>query len=911
MTAAVDPRLEQLLLDHADEMLLLVAPDTLEIRAANRIARDRLGYPSGGLVGKKITEIESALADVFFWQEVSQGAAGDIDESESLYRRSDGGLLAVARTVRRISADGRDWLILRVRDIRREKEVAADLAQLASQLQATLEATVDGILVVAPDNRIVNMNRRFAEMWGLPENLRFRGDDSQVYDFLAGKLRDPSGYGSRMEDIGSHPDADSFDMLELADGRVFERKSRPQYLHDQIVGRVFSFHDITERVAGERALIQARDHAEMANRAKSEFLAMMSHEIRTPMNGILGMSELLLDTPLNAEQREFTGVLKSSAEALLSIINDILDYSKIEARKLAVDRADFNLHALLEDFADLYGIRAAEKHLELTWQMDPEVPALLRGDPGRLRQILVNLVGNAIKFTERGGIDLHVEVVGAWDGEVQLRFVVVDSGIGIPEGALERIFDPFEQADGTTTRRYGGTGLGLAISRSLTELMGGRIGASSVEGNGAKFWFTATLERQPPSARELPLPGEERLARRAGARILVVDDRQANRDMLERQLAAWGFRPAVAADAETGFAMLKQAAADGAPYRVALIDKLMPGIDGETLGKWIRATPELLGTALVLATSAGERGEAHRLAEGGFGAYLPKPVKRSLLLDCLLTVLDQDPQERHPDHAIITQHSLADARRGNTHLLLVEDNPVNSQVALAMLGQLGYTRVDVAENGRQALDAVGRLVYDLILMDCQMPVMDGYEATRAMRQAGCTTPIVALTANAMVGDREKCLAAGMDDYIAKPVKARTLADTLEHWLGGGAKPDDELPLDVPAAADNAFDHAMLLENLGGDEALAAEILRIYVATAPRYMASLRAAIATADAPAARSAAHSLKGASANAGARLLSATAKQAELAAGSGDVAAAAALLPAVEEHWQAFLRAAGLPGA
>ncbi len=791
---------DRLLLDHASEMLLLVDPASLAIRAANRAACERLGYSHAELLARKIDDIESALADVFFWQDVLAGGQGELDDAESLYLCADGRLLTVVRTVRRIEADGRCWLVLRIHDARKEKQIVADLAHMASLLGTTLEATVDGILVVDPANRIANMNHRCAEMWKLPEDLLLGGNDDPVFDFMAGQLIDPASYRGRLADIALDRGQETFDMLDLADGRSFERKSRPQYLRDQIVGRVFSFHDITARVAIERELIHARDLAETANRAKSDFLATMSHEIRTPMNGVIGMTELLLDTALDVEQREYAGVVKSSAQALLSIVNDILDYSKIEARKLVIETIAFNLQALIEDFADLYALRAAEKRLELTWRIAADVPLLLRGDPGRLRQVLINLVGNAIKFTESGSVDLAISCGGDDDGKARLRFAVTDSGIGIGADSLERIFEPFEQADGSMTRRYGGTGLGLAISRQLVLLMGGDIGANSIPGDGSEFWFTVVMERQAASVEDEPFPGREMLPRFAGMRILVVDDRAPNREMLQTQLQRWGFDADTAPDASGALDRLKAAQAAGRGYALALVDKLMPGIDGETLGKWVRGEPALAGTALVLIASAGERGEARRLAGIGFAGYLPKPVKRSLLLDCLLTVLGgAQAKMAAPSRPLVTQHSLAEARQKQVRLLVVEDNPVNMKVALAMLRRIGYVSIDAAGDGRQALAATERNAYDLILMDCQMPVMDGYEAVREMRRRGLATPIVALTANAMIGDREKCLAAGMDDYLAKPIKADVLSEALHRWLTPpvSAAEHENLPLDEP------------------------------------------------------------------------------------------------------------------
>jgi len=743
------------------------------------------------------------------------------------------------------------------RDITEQKRAAEALRTSEMKYRTLYDSTRDAIMLVTPEEGFLSGNHAAVELFGCRDEEAFTSST-------------PADFSPEHQPDGALSSAKAQQMMATA----IERGSHFfEWTHKRVDGSEFdatvlltrmelegrrilqaTVRDVTEQKRAAEALRAAKEAAETASQAKSAFLANMSHEIRTPMNVIIGMTELVLDTRLSAEQREYLLALQESSEALLSLINDVLDFSKIEAGKLDLDSSVFHLYDSLGDTTKWLAIRAHGKGLELACHIRPDVPVAVVGDQARLRQVVVNLLGNAIKFTDHGEVVLDVGCQSERNGQVVLHFAVRDTGVGIPEDKLGVIFSVFEQADNTTTRRFGGTGLGLAISSRLVELMGGRIWAESRLGEGSTFHFTARFGL----ADEVPSPTRDaRSTVVHGTRVLVVDDNATNRLILEEMLRNWGMLPTAVPGVREALEQLRQARSSGEPFPLVISDVQMPELDGFALVNEIRQDPTIGSTVIMMLTSGDRPGDIAQCEEMGVAAYLLKPVKQSELFDAVMMAMGVTTAE---DEAPAVPDQKRPTRTRPLRILLAEDSLVNQKLAIGLLKRRGHAVV-VANNGKEAVAALELQKFDLVIMDVQMPEMDGLEATIAIRarekQTGAHVPIIAMTAHAMKGDRERCLEAGMDHYVSKPIRARLLFEVIDEVVGGS--PLLDITPEPPLPEGEGVDWHEALSTVKGDRELLGVVVEAALEEIPRLMEEIRRAVAAGDAATLRLVAHTLKG----------------------------------------------------
>ena len=881
--------------DHSGDFLTVLDREG-NILAANHTVLTRLGYPADSLLGKNVLILHPAESRAEAEWVIRQVLAGRVETSPLPIVDAAGNSIPVETRFVRGNWNGRPAIFGITRDIsliKLSEEKFSKAFNLSESLMAI--ATLD-------EGRLIEINASFRRVLGFTD-----AEAIGRTGFELGIITDPA-LPEKTRAAREAGAAGVETMLRTKQGEprhgIFS--AHRIELQDQTY-IISNFVDLTERKLAEDRLRLAMnqledanhhlrdmtDRAQSASAAKSAFLANMSHEIRTPMNGVIGMTGLLLDTKLDATQRRYAQTVRASGEALLALVNDILDFSKIEAGKLTLEDLEFDLQSLLDDCAAMLAVRAHDKGLELVCTVDPAVPARLRGDPGRLRQVLLNLAGNAIKFTATGEVVVHVALTATAPDSVHLRFGVRDTGIGIPPEKQGLLFQSFSQVDASTTRKYGGTGLGLAISKQLATLMGGEIGVASDGGPGSEFWFTARLGL-PPQPAPLGRPLDH-------VPLLVVDDNATNRDCLGHRLAHWGSTVTTAADAHQALRHLQTSQAVHTPFAAVLIDLRMPDPDGLVLARLIRDDPDLRYTPLIGLFSPSRHGGVSDQDRPLFAACIAKPVRPTELLDSLVAAfssLATTPVTPLPETTLERPE----------RILLAEDNTTNQQVAVGVLAKLGFARVDVVANGAEAVQALADIPYDLVFMDVQMPELDGLSAARLIRAEYTTVtshqvPIVAMTAHATPEDRKHCLAAGMNDYLSKPLQPEMLAASLDRWLPGDVSarasiPGAHAPVPAGSAASAVFDHGALLGRVLGDTALTHILVAKFLEDLPHLLEKLRLALRASDSRAVALQAHALKGAAANISGLALQQTAGTLEKAGSSGDLPRLQSLLPELEQH-------------
>ena len=909
------------------------ANDGIEITQDDKIIYSNTRFAE--MLGYSVDEISSISSDRIF----SNQAKRDLKERagnrqskefesgiyETTFLHKDGGIINVEVKYEIIDYQRKSATFAIVRDITARK-LSENILRETNARHSSMIANIGDVISIMGADSIMKYTSPNIERWfgWTPEDLVGTDPWVNVYPEDIERLQ-KAFYASGGKDNAMRTVEFRY---KRKDGRYtwIEMNATNRLSDPTINGMLLNYHDISKRKQAERELVDmnlqleeatARANemavdAEIANFAKSEFLANMSHEIRTPMNGVIGMTGLLLDTELDGNQRRYAETVRASGESLLGLINNILDFSKIEAGKLDLEILDIDLQNLLDDFASTLAIQAHVKGLELVCGMSPDAPALLRGDPGRLRQILTNLTSNAIKFTQAGEVVIRITLESDTGEAVLLRFSVHDTGIGIPNDKIGLLFDKFSQVDASTTRQFGGTGLGLAISKQLAELMGGEIGVTSKEGLGSEFWFTARLDKQSQATNsDVSAPP----AVLTDVRVLIVDDNATNREILTTQLTAWNMRVSEAASGQKALDALHKSLEDVDPFRIAVIDMQMPGMDGATLGRAIKAEGSLAETSLVLLSSLGAGGDAKYYAEIGFEAYLTKPARTMELKTALSQVLVSGEGERLKANNTASRHTGREALTlfagCKGRILLAEDNITNQQVALGILKKFGLT-ADAVANGVEAVKTLETIPYDLVLMDVQMPEMDGYEATAQIRDPKSPVlnhevPIIAMTAHAMTGDREKCLKAGMNDYVSKPVDPMALANELEKWLPtqkaipreSNTKPEGKTSADSEVVELIVWDKATMLERLMDDEDLVRTIISGFIGDIPNQIEKLDQFLENGDIPGVDRQAHTIKGAASNVGGDALQEIAFAIEKAGKAGKLDAAKADMPELKRRF------------